>query len=47
MSKKILLKMFPNPASRAPTQYFLNDDSSNKYSCETIGDETGHSKVPD
>ena len=39
--------MFPNPASRARTQYFLNKDSSNKYSCETIGDETSHSKVPD
>ena len=23
--------MFPNPASRARTQYFLNKDSSNKY----------------
>ena len=39
--------MFPNPASRARTQYFLNEDSSNKYSCETIGNETSHSKVPD
>ena len=38
--------MFPNPASRARTQYFLNKDSSNKYTSETIG-ETSHSKVPD
>ena len=37
----------PNPASRARTQYFLNDDSSNKNSCETIDDEACHSKVPD
>ena len=41
MSKKSL-KMFPNPDSRARTQYFLNKDSSNKYSCET-----SQSQVPD
>ena len=46
MPKKYF-KMFSNPASRARMQYFLNDDSSNKYSCETIGKEASHSKVPD
>ena len=40
-------KMNPNPASRARTQYFPNNDFSN-FSCQTIGDETctSHSKVP-
>ena len=35
--------MFPNPASRARTQCFLD----NSHSCEGIRDETSHSKVPD
>ena len=39
-------KMFANPTSRARTQYYPNNDFSN-FSCETIGDETSNSKVPD
>ena len=34
--------MFPNPALRVGTQYFLNNDSFkniNKYGCETISDK--------